>query len=104
MKKDLTKLFIDEIRSKPIRRNYPTNKIVNNYIVEIWSIDIADMIDYKISINKRFRYTFVNFDNFSKYTWCIPHKKTSPNNNKRIFKYSIIVKTKNSQNRTRPWS
>ena len=47
MKKDLTKVFIDEIYSKPPRRNYPINKVIYNHIDEIWSIDLADMIDYK---------------------------------------------------------
>ena len=74
MKKDLTKILIDEIYSKPPRKNYPTNKIVYNYIDEIWSIDLADMIDYKISNNKGFRYIFIVIDNFSKYLWAIPLK------------------------------
>ena len=50
--RDLSKIFIDEIYSKLSRRNYPTNKIIYNHIDEIWSIDLADMIDYKISNNK----------------------------------------------------
>ena len=29
-------------------RNYPTSKIVYNHIDEIWSIDLANMIDHKI--------------------------------------------------------
>ena len=69
---DLTKIFIDEIYSKPPRKNYPTNKIIYNHIDEIWSIDLADMIDYKISNNKGFRYIFIIIDNFSKYLWGIP--------------------------------
>ena len=72
MKKDLTKIFIDEIYSKPPMKNYPTNKIVYNHIDEIWSIDLADMIDYKTSNNKGFRYIFIVIDNFSKYLWAIP--------------------------------
>ena len=72
MKKDLTKIFIDELYSKPPMRNYPTNKGVYNNIDEIWSIDLVDMIDYKISNNKGFRYVFVIIDNLSKYSWCIP--------------------------------
>ena len=52
IKKDLTKIFIDEIYSKPPFQNYPTNKIVYNHIDEVWIIDLADMIDYKISNNK----------------------------------------------------
>ena len=72
--KDKIKIFIDEIYSKPPMRNYPTNKIVYNHIDEIWSIDLADMIDYKISNNKGFRYIFIVIDNFSKYLWAIPLK------------------------------
>ena len=74
VKRDLTKIFIDEIYSKPPRKNYPTNKIVYNHIDEIWSIDLADMIDYKISNNKGFRYIFIIIDNYSKYSWAIPLK------------------------------
>ena len=42
---------------------------------EIWSIDLVDLIDYKISNNKGFRYIFVIINNFSKYLWAIPLKK-----------------------------
>ena len=70
--KDLTKIFIDEIYSKPPKKNYPTNKIVYNHIDEIWSIDLADMVDYKVSNNKGFRYIFCIIDNFSKYLFAIP--------------------------------
>ena len=73
-KKDLIKIFIDEIYSKPPRRNYPTNKIVYNNIDEIWSIDLADFSDYKTSNNKGYRYIFILVDNFSKYLWAIPVK------------------------------
>ena len=55
-KRDLTKIFIDEIYSKPPLRNYPSNKLVYNYVDEIWSIDLADFSDYKTSNNKGFRY------------------------------------------------
>ena len=74
MKRDLIKTFIDEIYSSPPRKNYPTNKIIYNHTDEIWSIDLADVIDYKISNNKGFRYIFVVIDNFSKYLWAIPLK------------------------------
>ena len=75
-KKDLIKTFVDEIYSKPPRKNYPTKKIVYNHINEIWSIDLADMIDYKTSNNKGFRYIFIIIDNFSKYLWAIPLENT----------------------------
>ena len=45
-----------------------------NHIDEIWSIDLADMIDYKISNNKGFRYIFIIINNFSKLLRCIPLK------------------------------
>ena len=68
------KIFIDEIYSSRPRKNYPTNKIVYNHIDELWSIDLADMIDNKISNDKGFRYIFIIIDNFSKYLWAIPLK------------------------------
>ena len=55
-------------------KNYETNKIVYNHIDEIWSIDLADMTDYKTSNNKDYRYIFIIIDNFSKYLWAIPLK------------------------------
>ena len=75
MKKDLTKTFIDEIYSSPPKKNYPTNKIIYNHIDQIWSVDLADMIDYKISNNKGYRYIFIIIDIFSKYLFAIPFKK-----------------------------
>ena len=47
MKKDLIKIFTDEIYSPPPNRNYETTKIIYNHINGIWSIDLADMIVYK---------------------------------------------------------
>ena len=73
-KKVLIKIFIDEIYSTPPRKNYPTNKKTYNHIYEIWSLDLADMVDYKISNNKGFRYIFIVIGNFSKYLWAIPLK------------------------------
>ena len=72
--KDLIKIFIDEIYSKAPKKNYPTNNVIYNHIDEVWSIDLADMVDYKISNNKGFRYIFIVIDNFSKHLWAIPLK------------------------------
>ena len=74
VKRDLIKIFIDEIYSKAPKKNYPTNKILYNHIDEIWSVDLADMNDYKISNNKGYRYIFIIIDNFSKFLWAIPLK------------------------------
>ena len=80
-------------------RNYPTNKLIDNHIDEVCSFDLADMIDYKISNKKGFRYIFVIIENFSKNTWCILLKKKQSNKNTRNFKYSNIIQTIIIQNR-----
>ena len=95
MKKELTKIFIDEIYSKPPKKSYPTNKIIYNHIDDIWSIDLADMVDYKISNNKGFRYIFIIIDNFSKYLWAIPLKNKYSQTITNEFS-NIITKSKRS--------
>ena len=67
MKRDLIKFFIDEIYSKSPIGKYPKNIIIHNHNNEIWSIDLADMVDYKNSNNKGFRHIFNIIDNFFKY-------------------------------------
>ena len=62
---DLMRIFFDEIYSKALLRNYPTNKIKSNHFDEIWSIHLADIIEYKTSKNKGYRYIFVITDIFS---------------------------------------
>ena len=70
--RDLIKIFIDELYRKPPKKTHPTNEIIYSHIDEIWSIDLADMIDYKTSNNKGF--IFVIIDIFSDFIWCIPLK------------------------------
>ena len=74
MKRDITKIFIDEIYSSPPKKNYETNTIIYNHIDETWSIDLADMIDYKISNIKGFRYIFVKIVIYTFYLWAITLK------------------------------
>ena len=90
-KRDLTKTFIDEIYSKAPMRNYPTNKIKYNDVEEIWSIDLADMIDFKFSNNKGFRYIFIKIDIFIKYLRCIPLK--NKNSQTITNEFSNILRT-----------
>ena len=92
-KKDLTKIFIDESYSTPPKKNYPTNKIVYNNIDEIWSIDLADMSDYKISNNKSYRYKFIVIDNLSKFLWAIPLKNKYSQTITNEFS-NILIKSK----------
>ena len=93
IKRDLTKIFIDEIYSKPPRRNYPTNKIIYNHVDDIWSIDLADFSDYKTSNNKGYRYIFIIIDNFSKYLWAIPLKNKYSQTITNEFS-NILIKSK----------
>ena len=45
MKRDITKIFIDETYIIPPRKSYSTNKIANNHIDEKWSFDLLDSND-----------------------------------------------------------
>ena len=54
MKKGITKIFNNDIYAKAPNKNSPSNNIIYNHIDEIWSIDLADMVDNKNSQNKRF--------------------------------------------------
>ena len=76
----MTKNFVHEKYAKPPRKFYPTSELVYNYIDEIWSFDLAVMIDYKNSIIKGYRYIFIIIDTFSKNLWAILLKKYSDNN------------------------
>ena len=76
-KRDLTKILGEEIYNTPRRRNYPTNKTISIHINEKWSIDLADISDYKTSKNKKIRYIFIIIDNSSKVTRAIPIKNSS---------------------------
>ena len=71
MKRDLIKILVDEIYSKHPTKNYPSNKLVNNCIDEIWSVDLVDLIDYKIVNNKEYKYIFIIIDIFSKFVGAI---------------------------------
>ena len=74
MKKDLTKIFIDEIFSKAPKKKYPTNKTMIKSIDDTWSSDLLDKNDYGSENNRGYRYILVVIDNFSKYGWTIPLK------------------------------
>ena len=60
-KKDLTKMFIDEIYHKPPKKNYETNRTIVKHSGDTWSVDLLDFIDYKPAYNKGFRYILDNW-------------------------------------------
>ena len=77
------RIFVDEIYSKPAKRNYPTNKTDVYYIDNIWSLDILDLKDNGPENNRGYRYVLVVIDNFSKFGWKILLKEIRYN--KRLF-------------------
>ena len=93
MKKDLTKIFIDEVYSKPPKKNYPTNKTLIKSIDDTWSSDLLDMNDYDPKNNKGYRYILVVIDNFSKFGWSIPLKNKFSQSITDAF--SEIIKSSN---------
>ena len=91
VKKDLIKIFINEIYSRPPNKNYETNKTMIKSIDDTWSSDLLDMNDYGIKNNKGYRYILVVVDNFSKFGWTIPLKNKYAQSITDAF--SQIIKT-----------
>ena len=91
------KIFINEIYSKPPKKNYATNKTDVYYIDDIWSLDILDLKDYGPENNKGYRYVLVVIDNFSKYGWTQPLKNKNAQTIKNSFE-NILINSKRSPN------
>ena len=91
------KIFINEIYSKPPKRNYATNKTDVYYIDDIWSLDILDLKDYGPENNRGYRYVLVTIDNFSKFGWTIPLKNKNPQTIKDSFE-NILISSKRQPN------
>ena len=91
------KIFINEIYSKPPKKNYPTNKTDVYYIDDIWSLDILDLKDYGPKNNRSYRYVLVIIDNFSKYGWTIPLKNKNAQTIKDSFE-NILINSKRKPN------
>ena len=91
------KIFINEIYSKPPKKNYITNKTDVYYIDDIWSLDILDLKDYGPENNRGYRYILVIIDNFSKYGWTIPLKNKNAKTIKDSFE-NILISSKRKPN------
>ena len=91
------KIFINEIYSKPPRKNYATNKTDVYHINDIWSLDILDLKDYGPENNRGYRYILVTIDNFSKFGWTIPLKNKNAQTIKDSFE-NILISSKRSPN------
>ena len=91
------KIFINEIYSKPPKRNYATNKTDVYFIDDIWSLDILDLKDYGPENNRGYRYVLVIIDNFSKYGWTVPLKNKNDQTMKDSFE-NILTSSKRKPN------
>ena len=91
------KKFINEIYSKPPKRNYATNKTNVYHIDDIWSLDILDLKDYGPKNNRGYRYVLVTIDNFSKFGWTSPLKNKNAQTIKDSFE-NILISSKRSPN------
>ena len=87
------KIFINEIYSKPPKKNYVTNKTDVYHIDDIWSLDILDLKDYGPKNNRGYRYVLVTIDNFSKFGWTIPLKNKNAQTIKNSFE-NILINSK----------
>ena len=90
-------LFINEIYSKPPKKNYITNKTDVYYIDDILSLDILDLKDYGSENNRGYRYVLVIIDNFSKYGWTVPLKNKNAQTIKNSFE-NFVINSKRSPN------
>ena len=91
------KIFINEIYSKPPKRNYATNKTDVYYTDDIRSLDILDLKDYDPENNRGYRYVVVTIDNFSKYGWTVALKNKHAQTIKDSFE-NIIISSKRKPN------
>ena len=91
------KIFINEIYSKPPKKNYAPNKTDVYHIEDIWSLDILDLKDYASENNRGYRYVLVTIDNFSKFGWTVPLKNKNAQTITNSFE-NILISSKRKPN------
>ena len=91
------KNFINEIYSKPPRKNYATNKTDVYHIDDIWSLDIIDLKDYGPENKRGYRYVLVVINNFSRFGWTTPLKNKNAQTIKDSFE-NILTSSKRKPN------
>ena len=89
------KKILNEIYSKPPKKNYNTNKTHVYYIDDIWSVDILYLKDYGLENNRGYRYGLVIIDNFSKFGWTTPLKNKNAQIIKDFFE-NVLTSSKRS--------
>ena len=59
--------------NKPVINKFKRKKVIVNYIDEIHSCDLVDIVKYS-RVNRGYKYIFTSIDIFSKYAWSFPIK------------------------------
>ena len=68
-------IFVNEVYSKPPKKNYTTNKTEVYHIDDIWSLDILVSRDNGPEINRGYIFVLSIIDNFNKFGWTVCLKK-----------------------------
>ena len=93
MKKELRKIFINEIYPPSLGKNYETNRTMIKFIDNTRSSDLLDMNGYGPKNNRGYRNILVLTDNFSKFGWTTPLKNKYAQSIRDAF--SGIIKSSN---------
>ena len=64
--------FINDIYTKPPKKNYETSKTLLISIDETWSADLLQMDAYGVKNNRDYKYILSVIDNFSNFGWTVP--------------------------------
>ena len=70
--------------NKPVINKFERKKVIVNYIDEIHSCDLVDMVKYS-KVNRGYKYIFTNIVIFSKYSWSFPLKTKTVKEIKSCF-------------------
>ena len=97
MTQKASKVFINEICSKPPKKNVTTNKTDVFYIDYFWSSGTLDLKDYGPENCRGYGYVLLFVDNFSKFGWTAPLKNKSAQTIKDSFE-KILIKSKKKPN------
>ena len=95
------KISINENYFQPLKKNFATNNTDVYHIDDVWSLDILDSKDYGPENNRGYRYVLVIIDNFSKFGWTVPLKKTCSNKKRLVQNFFDIFKKKTKFNRNK---
>ena len=82
---------MNEMYSKPPKKNCPTNKTDLYHIDDIWSLDILNLNDYGPKNNRGYRHVLVTIDNFSKFGFTIPLKNKNAQTIKDSFEKILLI-------------